>query len=186
MKKRIASLLVCAVAVGGGVIVYEQLLFKKLAAHLEEQTAAIAAGYGTLAVETLTPLKERQTLTTEQERLADRATNLAEEIDTPASLQEKIQRISTLQMTLVSFSKSAHATSDLANDPAFIRLQEEMGERGSLRGQLNDYNTTARRWNNSLQSDVGSVTMRLNGGNSSLLPYLRFDGEQEYVTTIQL
>lgn len=186
MKKKLASFLVLAVAVTGGIVLYEQMVFRRLAAQLQAQADTISAGYQALATENLLPLAQEHDLTPAQERIAERIEETRAELAAAGTLEQKLQGISTLQVALVSFIKTVTADQTFVKDPLFVHLQKEMGERGDMREHLTAYNTSALRWNNSLQSEVGSLTSRLDGTERNLLPYLRFDGEQEFVTIVEI
>lgn len=186
MKKKIASFLVLAAMITGGVIVYEQMTFKRLAAKLQVESETIAAGYLALASENMLPLTQAYELTPTQEKIAERVKEDKAKLEQADTLEERLQNISKLQVALVSFIKSVTADQPLVKDSDFIELQKEMGERGEMRTHLTAFNTTALRWNNGLQSEVGSLAARIGNTSRNVLPYLRFDGEQEYVTIVEL
>lgn len=186
MKKKITSLLVLTVAVAGGVIVYEQMLFKRLAAQLQEQTDTIAEAYLSLSTTHLLPLEERYELAQDQREAIERVESQMANLEAAATLETKLQHISLLQVGLVDFIETATVEQPLVKDASFVHLQKEMGETGAIRENLSLYNTLALRWNRALQSEVGSVAARMGGTSENILPYLRFDGEQEFVTIVEL
>jgi len=186
MKKRLITFLCLTLLAVGGVVVYEQVLLGRLATTLEEQTALIGAGYQSLITKNLNPLATEYEMDDQQRRVLKRIKEFSTSLETSESLEEKIQHISMLQVALVSFVKSVTAEQAFIKDPNFVYIQKEMGERGDMRELLSNYNTTALRWNNTVQSDVGSLTSQIEGSDRNLLPYLRFDGEQEFVTIVEL
>lgn len=165
---------------------YEQVLLGRLAATLQEQTALISAGYQSLITKNLEPLATQNEMNDQQKRILTRIDEFSTALETSESLEEKIQNISMLQVALVSFVKSVTVEQAFVKDAHFVYVQKEMGERGDMRELLRDYNTSALRWNNTIQSDIGSLTSQMDGSQRNLLPYLRFDGEQEFVTVVEL
>lgn len=174
MKKLLALLLLCGIgAMGTGL--YRYASFAELEMNLEKETAAIFESYRALAMETVIPLAEEPTATDTQRSVVDRIAA----IHPGSTPEETVAAISALQTTMTSF---VNAGSVLSSDPRFIRLQQEMGERGSIREQLNAYNTAALQWNRAADSFAASLLMR----DTEPLPSLRFDGEKEFVPSVSL
>lgn len=174
MKKLLALLLLCGIgALGTGL--YRYASFAELEMNLEKETAAIFESYRALAMETVMPLAEEPSAIDAQRATVDRIAAIHPG-NTPA---ETVAAISALQMTLTSF---VNAGGTFSTDPRFVRLKEEMGERGSIRKQLNAYNTTVLRWNRAANSFAASLLMR----DTEPLPSLRFDGEKEFIPSVSL
>lgn len=186
MKKRTASILVLFVAVCG-VFLWQYISFRSMRGQLEEVTAAIAEEYIAIVNEDVLAIESAHDLSAAQTRLVkhlkEASLNLEQE---DMSLESTTQAISDLQRTLARFSTSVSTSSDIASDPSFSHLQTQIGERGEVRELLSDYNAIAVRWNRGIQSELGSVLGRFDGSDRSILPYLRFDGEQEFVPVISL
>lgn len=186
MKKRLLIILTLVILVVAGVILYEKVILGQLSAQLESQTTEIAQGYQTLITDDLNAVARTNTLNDQQQRILTRINENSSALTTAETLEEKIQNISMIQIALVSFVKTVTADQPFVKDTHFVHLQKEMGERGDMRELLKEYNTTALRWNKTVQSDVGSVTSQIDGSKRNLIPYLRFDGEQEFVTIVEL
>lgn len=93
-----------------------------------------------------------------------------------------INRIQTTLHKLVqSFSKSTAQKSR-----SIVALEQEIGERGEVRELLKAYNGIAKLWNNNVKSSLGSLTATVSDVGQNLYPYLRFDGESETTTRIDL
>lgn len=186
MKRRIITSLALILAVTTAAVVYQSFLFKRLSASLHRQADIIAEGYQTLVTDDLQPLQEEFPFTASQAKTAKRITDASTELAEAEALEDKLKGISMLQLSLVTFLTSVTAEQPFVKDGRLVHLQKEMGERGDMRELLRDYNTTALRWNNAVQSELGSLTAQVGGNGRSLLPYLRFDGEQEFVTIVEL
>lgn len=186
MKRSLASFFVLLVIVVAGAVLYEQVSFKRLGAQLAEQTSAIGEGYAALVTDNLLPLRDAYPLTASQRSIMERAERGMERLQESDTLEEVLESIGTLQTALAGFIGTVTADQAFVRDERFIRLQQEMSERGDMRELLNAYNGTALRWNNGLRRTVGSVAAGLGKPSDDLLPYLRFDGSQEYVTIVEL
>lgn len=186
MKKRTATLIVLFIALCA-VFIWQYASFMLLRGELEHQVAAIAEGYATIVREDVEPLQRTHTLNTAQSRLFTQmqktATLLA---DNHLSVEERIQAISNIQRELARFSTAAADSPDIVADPVFAHIQTQIGEHGEIRTLLSQYNDIAAKWNHGIQSELGSVLGRIDRTGRSILPYLRFDGEQEFVPVISL
>lgn len=186
MKRSLASLFVLLAIVAAGAVLYEQVSFKRLGAQLEEQTGAIGEGYAALVTGSLLPLSDAYSLTASQRSIMERAESGIERLRGSETIEQVLESIGMLQTALAGFIGTVTTDQAFVRDERFIRLQQEMSERGDMRELLNAYNSTALRWNNGLQRTVGSVAAGLGKPSDNLLPYLRFDGSQEYVTIVEL
>jgi hypothetical protein len=187
MRKKIFILFVLACLVVGGGFLYEHLLFEKLSAELETQTKTITLGYNSLVTTEALPLSQRFELNTVQNRLIQRIKGLNEELKEDLPVASRIEKISALQTSLSQFvTAMPEGHPEIVTDASFAHVQEEMGERGHMRPFLEDYNSLALKWNRGLQSELGSLTAGMREEGTGLLPYLRFDGNQEYVPVIGL
>lgn len=186
MQKRLAAILALALAVAGGIVAYEHVVMARLTSTLDEKTGAIATGYIALVENNFLPLAETHRLTEPQRSLMQRVADTRRQLEEEAELEERIRIISLLQTALVNFIQTASPEQSFIKDARFIRLQKEMGERGDMRALLQEYNDTVLRWNNGMQSAMGSLLFSSGDGSRHLLPYLRFDGGQEFVTVVEL
>lgn len=186
MKKRTASLLVLCIAVCA-IFAWQYVSFLRMQGALERETAAIADGYAVIIEQHVKPLEASHPLSDAQTKLIRDMDTLSVALtEKKASIADTVQAISNLQRALTRFSTSAANSPVIAADPSFAQLQKEIGERGTIRSLLSDYNATAAKWNHGVQSELGSVVSRIGGSDRSILPFLRFDGEQEFVPVISL
>lgn len=185
MKKflTIAFTLLVLVAVGG--LIYQQYATKHLAAELDTISGTIAAHYQALADDEVASLERTGSLTDGQRLLAKQIRDAKTEIMQTSSIKEKIQIISNVQQALTTLAFAATDT-DTEKDPRFSILREEMSEDSSVIDSLQLYNDMAAKWNARTHSLLGSLIGSIANKQADLLPYLKFDGSQEYVPTIQL
>jgi hypothetical protein len=187
MKRRIFSLLAVTLVAVIGVFLYQYTVFSGVRAQLEKESTKVADAYTALVDTDVRILRETYPLTPAQTRLIDRLTQTAESLKTEdMSIDTRVQAIGSLQAALHQLSASLGENPEIAQDGHFAQLQTAIGENGDVRDLLQAYNTTAVRWNNGIQSELGSLLGRIDGANRSILPYLRFDGGTEFVPVISL
>lgn len=182
--KKIVTLLVAIAVITGGVVLWQRFSFGGLSAKLQQQTDTIAAEYTKLVESDVLGVARAHKLTAAQVRLVERMKSSVSAFSGSLSLQDKIQQISMLQAALVNFTQSTDST--LTSDPQFQHIAEEISERSSIRETLRSYNDTAARWNARIQSGLGSLTGQLDSVKRTILPYLRFDGQQDFVPVITM
>jgi len=105
--------------------------------------------------------------------------------DTEDDLQ-KLNGIHRLQLSMHEFVSSFPPGHPIREDKSFIELSRAIGERGEVRKLLQAYNTNAKLWNNRMQGQLGSITASVGDLDSTLYPYLRFDGKTEKNQVISL
>ncbi len=187
MKRRIFSLLCITLVTIVGVMLYQYAAFSRIRADLDEQSKAIADAYTALIDEDVDAIREKFELTAVQERMVSRLEETADTLTTSdVSVEMRVQAIGSIQATLHQFSSSFEATEEIQRDPHYGHLQQSIGETGDVKELLQTFNTTAARWNNGIQSEIGSILGRVDGSDRQILPYLRFDGGSEFVPVISL
>lgn len=158
-----------------------------LRGELEHQVAAVAEGYTTMVREDVEPLASAYDMNETQTHILTQMKNASALLtEGNLSIEDQIQTISELQRALSRFSDAVEHSPDIAADPSFAHMQMQIGERGEIRSLLSEYNATAAKWNHHIQSELGSVLERIDNSGRSILPYLRFDGEQEFIPVISL
>lgn len=186
MKKRLLLFLLLIVGASVAVVTYHQYSMRALATELQEQTRVVAQAYQTVVKENVSPLKKTYELTRSQENIVTRIEALAAELQEETSAADTVHAISALQIALVNFIQSVPAEQPMAEDPLFMHLRHVMSERSPLSPLLTAYNSLAIRWNTNLQSNMGSLAGSISSDHRSLLPFLRFDGQQEFIPVVQL
>lgn len=168
-------------------MLYQYMVFSRIRANLEEQSKEIADAYVTLVQEDVVAIQDTFELTALQERMVTRLEDTVTSLKTEdMTVDTRVQAIGSLQATLHQFSSSFETNEEVLRDPHYGHLQESIGETGEVKDLLQTFNTTAARWNNGIQSEVGSILGRVDGSNRQILPYLRFDGGSEFVPVISL
>jgi hypothetical protein len=185
-KKKLSVVLGCIVVIVVCIVIYQQYVLNSLMAKLQEQVDLISAGYISLMDETIVSLQKQHNFTQAQDRLTERTIETREKLKTAETLEEKIQQIGMLQAGLINFTESAANDPAISKEESFLHLQHEMGETGDVRALLKEYNTTAQKWNGTLQSSMGALTADILNSDRNLLPYLRFNGDQEFVPVIRM
>jgi len=184
--KKILAVLLTLVLVVVGVVAYNQYQIRALETLVKEKAAAVAAGYGTIIDQTLVPLNKTQTLSQTQATILRVVTQTREALGEEEKTPAMVSLIHTMQLSLVSFLKSVQPDQSFSGSDPIAYLQHEMSERGDINEQLSAYNEAAKQWNDRIQNKIGSLKGNILGTEGALLPYLRFDGQQEYFTTISL
>lgn len=183
--KKAGILFLLAILLGVSAIVYKHYTLMAINTELELQTDVIAQAYHSLVSENVLPLIQGGTLTQRQQELASKA------IETQTALQEKatsiidaVDRISAAQKAVTAFAASLGENQ--SEDPRVLTLQKETGEDGDVRSLLSSYNTLMLRWNAATQDSLASMTASITGNAATMLPYLEFDGEQDYAPEVKL
>ncbi len=185
MKKLIAALALLIIIVCSFVL-YEQSQAKALAALLKEKTDAVVAGYDTMIEKNVVPLQKAGILTATQTAALRPLDALREQIKKEEQIPAIVSLINSVQLSLVSFVASVQPDQSFAASEEITTLQMETSEDGQMNDLLTEYNEAAKKWNDRLESGFSGFKGDLLGSEGALLPYLRFDGQQEYFTTIQL
>jgi hypothetical protein len=186
MLKQLITLVAAIVVLFVAFIAYEQIEKQTLAHGINAQLDDIATQYGTLIDHDLPPLAATHSFTAGQSFAVQKLDNERADIKAAATLTDKVNAVHALQMSLATFLREGTPTQPFLNDPAFIDLSNEMGKGGHMRALLNAYNEAAIHWNDSQEDPFRVVADRILGQKNELLPYLRFDGNLEYYTTISL
>lgn len=181
MKNRAVIPVVTLAVIAGATVGYQYWLLQKLSAQASKQTQTIIEGYSTIVSEYIDPQTE---ISNDQQAFAERIHAILADLPKATTLEEKLNGISNLQTELTGFVQATPV--EKQHDPAMKQLSQEMGERGEIRALLQEYNTTALRWNTTVQGNIGSVAASVGGIDQNALPFLRFDGEQEFVTEVSL
>lgn len=184
MKNRAVISVIALAAVAGATVGYQCWQLQRLSIQAHEQTQAIMEGYSDIVSEYVVPLMGNAAISPEQEAYARRVKAILSDVPSAATVEDALNGISNAQAELTGFVRAAPVT--LQSDPAMRQLTQEMGERGEIRTLLQEYNTTALRWNTTLKGIIGSVAAAVGGIEQNPLPFLRFDGKQEFVTEVSL
>lgn len=186
MKRFLTATLLLLALVAGGGIVYQQSAERRLSAELQEITTTIATQYQTLTNDLVAPLEASGKLNADQQSLLLHIRDVSDDMMHTSSILEKIKLISAVQKALTAIASRELAGENGENDPRFAQLQEEIGERGAVTDDLQSYNDIAAHWNARTHSLLGSLMGSVTNTQEDRLPYLKFDGSQEYVPTIRL
>jgi hypothetical protein len=184
--KRALPLLTLLIIVIGGMFAYDQYVIRTLTATLTKDTTDIATAYGTLIDTNVLPLKAVGTFTQKQNAAVSHMTSTRADEAHEQTIAVRVSLIHDLQVSLIAFLQDLQPEQTFINSPQVATLQREMGKNGHMRDLLTTYNDDAKIWNDHQGNFFGSLSTMMPGSMVPLLPYLRFDGEQEYLTTIHL
>ncbi len=158
-----------------------------LQATLSEQTKAITQTYGTFVETRLTPLLASNNITTEQRGLIVQLHGVTQALAAgTGSVNARIDGIHDTQTRLVLLLRSLETHQQGTNAPIASQLETLMGKKSEIVTQLDAYNETAQKWNDALSSRTNIIWASLLGAAEKTLPFLRFDGEKEFFTNIQI
>lgn len=186
IMKKILAVLVLLVLAGGGMIAYNQYQLRILEDDVKERAAAVVEGYGAIIDDTIVPLQKANALTQTQNASTRILTATRTELQAEEDITTIVSLINTVQLSLVSFLKGVTQDQPFAGSEGIALLQREMSEKGNMNTLLTAYNEAAKKWNDRVQNGIGNLKGDILGTEGRLLPYLRFDGQQEYFTTISL
>ncbi len=185
MKKLLPIFILAALTIGG-MFAYDRYQLTILSETLMKNTATIVKGYEELVDSTIVPLQKNNTLTEKQALAAAHLAALRTTLANEKQISVVVSLIHDVQLSLVAFLRDLKPDQPYVNSAEVALIQREMSKNGKMRDSLNAYNETAALWNHRMQSGLGSLRADIVGNEGALLPYLRFDGEQEYLTTIHL
>lgn len=185
MKKLLAVLVLLVLCVVG-IVLYEQSQTKALAALVRERADAVITGYEKVIANSITQLDKTETLNPAQLTSVHTLDTLSKQIQNEQNLSTVVSLINSMQLSIISFTASVQPTQPFADSEQVALLQLETSEDGHMNELLTAYNEAAKQWNDHEANSWVSFKGDLLGTEGSLLPYLRFDGAQEYFTTIQL
>lgn len=175
-----------ALVVGGGFTVKEQRERSALAAQLETETDHMADAYRQMAEQHVFPSENSTELTQDQRRAAAHVRTMYSKLSEDLAMPEKVTAINELQMALISYLRHSLFSPSFVDSTATLSLQQALGEQGSVVDILRDYNDTARRWNDLHATAMGRLQGQMLGQDQDMLPYLRFDGNKEFITIISI
>ncbi len=182
MKNYLAATLLLLTMIAAGGVFLQQSDERRLAAELKETIATVATGYQKLVHDLVLPLDAAGYLNDDQKQIAQSLRDISDTITQASSVQETTALVSKVQKGLTAIANAKPTNPDTR----FTQLQEEMSENGSIVHILQSYNDIAVQWNARTHSLLGSMMGSVTNRTSDLLPYLKFDGSQEYVPVIQL
>ncbi len=172
------TLLVLTIAAVGGIILQQRAAAALL--HEADRRAREAAdAYVAIVEEEIVPLVAAGHLSP-QRPAAGAALAARDVLRDDLPLAAVLRNISGLQMALW----------DLTNNPPPTGWPSDFRKRienhSPVAGLLEAYNGAAIRWNRTLEGTLARLTASITGEKPQPLPFLRFDGQQEYVPVIQL
>ena len=173
-----------ALVTGSVVFVAQSADLSNTADALRRSAQKVDDAYRTIAREQAAPL--RGAALDEQERLQLEAVELLAGKQPPEDIREHVRAIVALQVSLRKFREMLADNADAADRSEYALLERETGEAGDVRTLLQEYNDLAKRWNGMVQGQLGSLHASLRGYETAELPLLRFDGQEEYQTVIEL
>ncbi len=186
LSKKLLVLFLLALVGGGVYAAKQQRSIASVQTLLEAQTQSIAGTYRVFADRHVFPSENSRELTQDQRKASVRVRAAYSKLSEGLSVVERVLAISELQVALISYMNASLSSSASRNSEAAQMLQKELGPQGSVREQLASYNDSARLWNAFQTTPSGALRGQLTGGDGNILPYLRFDGQQEYVSIIEL
>ncbi|GEM_PF-3640334 len=196
MKRIFPLLSLFILTIGGtGVVLYRQTSLTELTRDAEDRAEAVARAYSDLVDTQVRPLLAENLLPTRHPAVPV-LTSLSAALQQSSSLPERLARISQLQLALWDLVNSAASAPEettgteesavpTGEDPV-AALKKSIGNRGTIADLLEAYNSAAMRWNRAQERPWFSLRARLSGTEPPRLPFLRFDGRQEFVPIIQL
>lgn len=183
---KIIPLLALAMIVVGGMFTYDQYQMHALSQKLITETTAIEKGYNDIVDQSVLPLANSPALLDIQKREISHMRSMRAELAQDQSVLKTVSLIHDLQLSLVLFIQSIKPDQPFAESEPIAMLKQEMSENSHMRALLTAYNETAKQWNDRVQGHIGILSADVLQPTNELLPYLRFDGQQEYLTTIKL
>jgi hypothetical protein len=183
----VPTIALVGVAIVGSVVWTQEKMLTELPKKLNQQLSLVANAYRTIAETHAFPLQTSIT-TPEQQSTLMSARESHEKLGSETlPMREKLATIALLQISLHRFL----AVSDdgaITQREEYKNLQRAMGERGDVIQLLNDYNNTAKQWNDLLSAQVSGLLAQLtfSKDDRERMPMLRFDGQQEFMTIIHL
>lgn len=190
MAKRVTKILFFTAAValvaGGGFVIREQQEKSHVASLLAQQTDNVADAYRAMAEQHVFPSENSTELTQDQRKAAVLVRTMHSKLEQEMSIDEKVTAINELQMALIAYLRHSMFSPSFVDSTATLSLQQALGEQGSVVALLRDYNDSARQWNDLHESAFTRLQGTLLDQNDDMLPYLRFDGQKEYITVISI
>ena len=182
-----------------GTVVYRTRAMTVLSGNIADQIQQIETAYGAMAKENVSAIEavfnmqepneegELLQMTSEQQSLVRKIrSEHAQLIKEGKNDLQRLNTINRLQLSLHAFVRTFSSEHPLHKQASVVELRNNIGEKGTVRKILREYNANAKLWNNGIQSQVGSLTASVGDLGDSLYPYLRFDGQAEANQVINL
>lgn len=185
MRKTI-PLLTLTVLIMSGLFLYNQYEERRIASALIEETGKIAESYDGLIEKNIIALQDKGMFTMQQRTAVEHMQLARKQFGTEMLISERVSLIHQLQKGIIAFLQDLQPEQAFVNSAEVALLQREMGKNGQMRALLTTYNELAGQWNDHQHTLLGNLLASLPGQKTETLPFLRFDGEQEYLTTIHL
>lgn len=197
--KKILIALCGGTLVIAGTVLYRAKTMSVLSADLGNQIAQIESVYDSIVTEhvanvvsafELLPANDdgsEQEMTPQQRSILEKIQSEHAQLSREANNDlQTLNFIHRLQISLHEFINSFPSGHPIRDDESYNELFRVIGERGAVRKLLREYNDNAKIWNNRMQGQVGSLTASVGDLESSLYPYLRFDGKPNANQVINL
>jgi hypothetical protein len=185
-SKYASGAFVLALAAAVGVVLYQQNEIRSAKADVLRDAAAVAEAYRGIAERTVFPSENSTDLSQEQRKTAGYVRTAYGTLSEEKDLPDTVAAINALQVALIAYLRQSLASETLRTAPDTIALEQELGRDGSVRPLLDSYNTSAKAWNDIRETPAGTMRAHLLGENRDTLPFLRFDGQQEYVNVVEM
>lgn len=186
MTKVLSTAFVLVFAVMTAYVVVQQRTAAHLSRQLEEQTDAITQTYGHLAETQVFPIENSPDLTQDQRHSAARVRATLSKLGEDMEIGDKVVTINELQLALLAFLYHTTSSPEFGTSSGVAVLRHELGPNGRVRPDLDAYNQTARYWNDIRSRPLFTLQASLTPVDADMLPYLRFDGAQEFVPIITM
>lgn len=181
MFLRASSILVAVLGIGvlvvGGWFFTTQRQGARIAALLEQRTAALADAYRGMADTQVFPAEQSAELTMEQRETIAQLRQIYDGLSGNLSVSEKVNAISEMQSALIKYARQS---------PNEVALRDALGEQGAMTALLHDYNDAARQWNQRNVGFMGRLAGQVMPQTDDSMPYLRFDGFKDFNPTISM
>ncbi len=183
MKKKISLLLAAIVIAFCGFIASVLYSSYTLSTQIQEHADNMTKYYDKTITENIHPLLTRERLLPNQKRNAMQIKEMQESMMNAQTLNERMTAIQNVQRSSQVFLQSArNASGSLVEDNHLQSFARDMGEQGSIRKTIEEYNDLAGMLNAQKKSLIAS----LQDEPSQELPLLRFDGSVPDIGKIQL
>ncbi len=177
----VATLAVTALIVGQNI-----LSLRRLEGNLDQQSAAVAQAYARLSQTAVTALLQTADLSRGQREALEAIKERSRLAQASKTLAERVARTVALRESFVAAIALLPESTRVGQAQPSRSLRRAMGEASDLRPLLDAYNESAHAWNDRIASGMGGLTAALVVADVRPYPLLRFDGEQEYKTIIEL
>lgn len=177
---------VLALAAAGGTVFYRYNEFRSAKAQVASDAGAVAEAYRGIAERTVFPLENSPSLSQDQRKTAGYVRDAHARLAEPGEPQSTVTDINALQVALRAYLRQSLASEELRALPETITLQQELSRDGQVRPLLDAYNNSAKAWNDIRTTTAGTMRAHVLGEDTEPLPFLRFDGEREFVNVVDL